>query len=52
MVCGFAGLADHIAAINIGRRAVVNPPIVAREAKANLSLELRQSVVTSHLLPL
>ena len=50
MVCGFAGLADHIAAINIGRRAVVNPPIVAREAKANLSLELRQSVVTSHLL--
>ena len=52
MVCGFAGLADHIAAINIGRRAVVNPPIVAREAKANLSLELRQGVVTSHLLPL
>ncbi len=48
VVCGFAGLADHIAAINIGRRAVVNPPIVARdEAKASLSLELRQSVVTS-----
>ena len=53
MVCGFAGLADHIAAINIGRRAVVNPPIVARdEAKASLPLELRQSVVTSHPLPL
>ena len=53
VVCGFAGLADHIAAINIGRRAVVNPPIVARdEAKASLPLELRQSVVTSHLLPL
>ena len=50
VVCGFAGLADHIAAVNIGRRAAVNPPIVAREAKANLSLELRQSVVTSHLL--
>ena len=49
VVCGFAGLADHIAAVNIGRRAVVNPPIVARdEAKANLSLELRQSAVTSH----
>jgi len=51
VVCGFAGLADHIAAVNIGRRAAVNPPIVARdEAKANLSLELRQSAVTSHSL--
>ena len=49
VVCGFAGLADHIAAINIGRRAAVNPPIVARdEAKANSWLELRQSAVTSH----
>lgn len=48
MVCSFAGLADHIAAINIGRRAAVNPPIVARdEAKANPLLEMRQSVVTS-----
>jgi IS605 OrfB family transposase len=47
VVCGFAGLADQIAAINIGRRAVVNPPIVARdEAKAVLT-ELRQSAVTS-----
>ncbi len=34
MVCGFAGLADHIAAINIGRRAAVNPPIVARSCVA------------------
>ncbi len=51
VVCGFAGLADHIAAINIGRRAAVNPPIVARdEAKANSLFELRQSAVTSHLL--
>ena len=48
VVCGFAGLADHIAAINMGRRAAVNPPIVARdEAKANLPLELRRSAVTS-----
>lgn len=48
VVCGFAGLADHIAAVNIGRRAAVNPPIVARdEAKSNLSLEMRQSAVTS-----
>lgn len=48
VVCGFAGLADHIAAINIGRRAAVNPPIVARdEAKATLPVELRQSAVTS-----
>jgi IS605 OrfB family transposase len=48
LVCGFAGLADHIAAVNISRRAAVNPPIVARnEAKANLPLELRQSAVTS-----
>ena len=50
VVCGFAGLADHIAAVNISRRAAVNPPIVARdEAKANILLELRQSAVTSHL---
>jgi putative transposase len=49
VVCGFAGLADHIAAINIGRRAAVNPPIVARdEANADLPLELRQSAVISH----
>jgi IS605 OrfB family transposase len=49
VVCGYAGLADHIAAVNIGRRAAVNPPIVARnEAIANLSLELRQSAATSH----
>lgn len=48
VVCGFAGLADHIAAVNIGRRAAVNPPIVARdEAKANSLLELRPSAVTS-----
>ncbi len=48
VICGFAGLADHIAAVNISRRAAVNPPFVARdEAKANLSLELRQSAVTS-----
>lgn len=45
VVCGFAGLADHIAAINIGRRVAVNPPIVARN---DLSLEMRQSAVTSH----
>ena len=51
VICGFAGLADHIAAVNIGRRAAVNPPIVARdEAKANLLLELRQSAVTSQSL--
>jgi putative transposase len=49
VVCGYAGLADHIAAVNIGRRAAVNPPIVAHnEAIANLSLELRQSAATSH----
>lgn len=30
VACGHSGLADHIAAINIGRRAAVNPPIVAR----------------------
>jgi putative transposase len=28
VACGFSGLADHIAAINIGRRAAVNPPYV------------------------
>ncbi len=35
VACGFSGLADHIAAVNISRRAVVNQPIVAGvEAKA------------------
>ena len=29
VVCGFSGLADHIAAINIGRRAAVIPPNVS-----------------------
>lgn len=29
VTCGFAGLADHIAAINIGRRAVINLPNVS-----------------------
>ncbi len=29
MDCGYSGLADHIAAVNIGRRAVVNPPNVS-----------------------
>jgi putative transposase len=49
VVCGFAGLDDHIAAVNIGRRAAVNPPIVAPdEAKASSLLELRQSAVTSY----
>jgi IS605 OrfB family transposase len=50
-VCGFAGLADHLAAVNISRRAEVNPPFVAREeAKAISMMELRPSVVTSHSL--
>jgi hypothetical protein len=29
MDCGYSGLADHIAAWNIARRAVVNPPYVS-----------------------
>lgn len=29
VACGYAGFADHIAAINIGRRAAVNPPNVS-----------------------
>ncbi len=50
VVCGHAGLADEIAAINIGRRADVNLPIVARDdVKAgSLESELRRSAVTSH----
>ena len=47
VVCGFAGLADHIAAINI-RRAAVNPPIVARDDAKARSPELRRSAVTNH----
>jgi IS605 OrfB family transposase len=37
MDCGFSGLADHIAAINIGRRAVVNQPNVP-----TIDIEFRQ----------
>jgi putative transposase len=49
VVCNFAGLADHIAAVNIGRWADVNQPIVARdEAKTVLETGLRQSAATSH----
>jgi IS605 OrfB family transposase len=35
--CGHAGLADNIAAINIGRRAVVNPPNVSTTQRVNES---------------
>jgi putative transposase len=61
VACGFAGLADHIAACNIASRAVVNLPIVARvphspcswggceaETVEPLLSELRQTAVTSH----
>jgi len=48
--CGHSGLADHIAAINISRRAVVNPPIVARVVSKVASSQAA-SVVTSHPLP-
>ena len=50
VVCGFSGLADHIAAVNISHRAVVNQPIVARDdAKAvSTDTELRRSAVTNH----
>jgi transposase len=51
VVCGHAGLADHIAACNIGSRAAVNLPNVARdEAKAvePLLSELRQSAVIGY----
>jgi putative transposase len=48
VACGFSGLADHIAAVNICRRAAVNRPNVACvEAKAGPSSELRPSTVTS-----
>jgi len=29
VACGYSGLADHIAAVNISRRAAVNPPYVS-----------------------
>jgi len=48
--CGFAGFADQIAAVNIGRRAVVNQPNVAcDDAKggASSSPQLRRSTATS-----
>jgi len=53
VVCGFAGLADHIAAVNIARRADVNLPIAAcveAEGGANTSTRppLRRSIAASH----
>jgi len=48
VVCGYAGLADHSAAVNISRRAAVNPPIVARDDAKAVLTELRQSAVASH----
>ncbi len=49
--CGFAGLADHIAAENI-RRAAVNQPIIARvdAEAATLKAELKRSAATSPVL--
>ena len=42
--CNFSGDADHIAAINIAARAIVNTPIVAYdEVKANLGIETEYS---------
>jgi putative transposase len=49
VVCGFAGLADHIAAINIGRRADVNQPIVAR-GKVDPVQSVGLSVATNQIL--
>jgi putative transposase len=37
VVCGFSGLADHIAAGNIARRAVVNPPNVSTTLRVSES---------------
>ena len=37
VVCGFAGLADQIAAVNISRRAVVSPPNVSTPAVGEVS---------------
>ncbi len=42
--CGFYGCADHVAAINIARRAAVNQPIVAcDEVKAVIGIETEHS---------
>lgn len=42
--CGFSGHADHIAAINIARRAAVNQPIIAcDEVKAVIGIETEHS---------
>ena len=60
VACGFSGLADHIAAVNISRRAIVNRPnvisfcrhkandnVACGEVKAEPRSELRLSTVTS-----
>ena len=45
--CEFSGLADHIAAINIGSRAAVNRSNVARDDAKAACAELRPSAATS-----
>lgn len=47
VACGHSGLADHIAAINISRRAAVNPPNVARVV-SKVASPKGASAVTSH----
>lgn len=42
VICGFSGLADHIAAVNISRRAVVNQPNVSTAPRVNESMVQRQ----------
>lgn len=42
VICGFSGLADHIAAVNISRRAVVNQPNVSTAPRINESMVQRQ----------
>lgn len=37
MVCGFSGLADHIAARNISSRATVNSPNISAASRVNVS---------------
>ena len=51
LACGFSGLADHIAACNIASRAVVNPPIVAREDVKTVSHANRTETERSYKPP-
>ncbi len=55
VVCGYSGLADHVAAVNVSRRAVVNQPnavsLCVREADGKVARDEAKTVSTVAMQP-